>query len=216
MVYLCFTSHNPLIYSLNNVLFHNLNTTEINILLKLLIGRLNNWFSSMNLQKTSTLATGNMHGLQVMFIIINLKSTSFQNNGLSFLRTLLMALSHGKSFAVIHLHRWTYSILNSLLSSMYYLVVPLIQDHAPLLLWIEHLFIFLRYILSMIMTDNVEYSKSLLWSWRQARISSFLFSWFEPHWDSIGRAQSLNQKVLQFTDWICIISGFPRTWTDYS
>src|SRR5436190_20335748 len=111
----------------------------------------------MNLQKISILTTGNIHGFQMASA-----STSSQNDGLSFLCILLMALSHGKSFTVIHLHHWTCSILNSLLSSMSYLIVPLIQDHVPSLLWIKHLFIFLWYILSMIMTDNIEYSKSLL------------------------------------------------------
>ena len=216
MIYLCFISYNPLIYSLNNVLSNNPNMMEINILPKLPLGRLNSWFLSMNLQKTSTLTIGNMHGLQMTSIIINLKSTSFQNDGLSFLHILSMALSHGKFFAVIHLRHWTCSILNSLLNSIYCLIVPLIQDHAPSLLWIKHLFIFLRYILSMITTDNVEYSKSLLWSRCQARISPVLFSRFESHWDSIDRAQSLDQKALWFTDQIYIISRFPRTWTDYS
>ena len=196
MVYLYLISYNSLIYSLNNVLFNNPNMIEINILPKLPLGRLNNWFLSMNLQKTSTLTTGNMHGLQMASIIINLKSTNFQNDGLSFLHILSMALSHGKFFAIIHLHHWTCSILNNLLNSIYCLIIPLIQDHDLSLLWIKHLFIFLWYILSMIMTDNIEYSKSLFWSRHQARISSSLFSGFESYWDDIDRIQSLDQKAL--------------------
>ena len=42
MVYLYLISHNPLIYSLNNVLFNDPNMIEINILSKLSIGSLNN------------------------------------------------------------------------------------------------------------------------------------------------------------------------------
>ena len=141
-----FSIFESLTCSLRNELLNKVNLSEINIKPILLFTDRNNRYLSMNPRKMSVQTIGNIHGFQmaVFFVNPNLQSINLLNDGPYFLHTLLMASSHEKYFVLIHF-RWTYLNSRSSLSSMYCLVVTLTQDHALLLSWIMHLFIFLRY-----------------------------------------------------------------------